>query len=104
MPDRDTPADLSPAEIEARRKHRLRQRQGHKMPDWEGLSEWMQQELIQREEKQIQKPLVGLLIALAAILQLTACTNTITDRMDEFFSGRPAPQEEPVVKPTITPR
>lgn len=40
---------MSKAEQIARQKHHARQRLGHKMPEWEGLSEFMREELINRE-------------------------------------------------------
>ncbi len=39
----------------AREKYRLRQRPGHKMPDWEGLSDLMRVELINRESLLVEK-------------------------------------------------
>lgn len=38
------------AEQNARGKHQIRQREGHKMADWDGLSEAMRVELIFREQ------------------------------------------------------
>lgn len=44
---------MTPTE-RAKQNHRNRQREGHKLPDWDGLSELMQAELILRETQNIE--------------------------------------------------
>jgi hypothetical protein len=53
--------------MEARRKHALRQREGHKTADWEGVPEMMREELILQE----MKPMIG--------LSLSFCVRDIMD-------------------------